>query len=151
MAAKEELLKDLAQQKEYLQRSAPEQRVEWRKSLKQLFAQLAGWLDEARASKLLMVENKDVRILEPQLGVYVAPGLRVVTPRGEVVEIVPKGRMIAGGYGRVDLECSPKRAMLVQRSPGRWEFAELTPDQGGWSFRELTEGSFWETLRSLLS
>jgi hypothetical protein len=151
MAAKEDLLKDLAQQKEFREKSAKEWVADWKKSLKALFAQFAAWLAEAKANKLLTVEEGQTRILEPKLGFYIAPTIRVVTPGGEVVEIAPKGRVIVGGYGRVDLECSPKRAMVVQRTPGRWEFAELTPERGGWSFKGLTEESFWETLRYLLS
>jgi len=151
MAAKEELLKDLAQQKEFSERSAPEQLAEWRKSLTRLFRQFHDWLAKPVAQGLLKAEEVPVSIQEKGLGRYEAPSLKVVAPSGEAVYIVPKARLVVGGYGRVDFECSPKKAMLVQRAPGRWEFSELTPDRGGWSFRELTEESFWETLRYLLS
>jgi hypothetical protein len=151
MAAKEELFKELAQQKELREKRGPEQLKDWGKSLERLFGQLRGWLTPAEADNLLRVEEDRVSLREEGLGAYAAPSLRVITPRGEVVRIIPKGRVIVGALGRVDFECSPKKAMLVQRAPHRWQFAELTLDPGGWSFEDLTEDSFWETLRYLLS
>jgi len=151
MAAKEELLEELAQQKELGERLGPERLRDWQASLDKLFRQFRGWLTDVEASKLLNVETASKSLREELLGVYVAPSLKLITPRGEVVHIVPKGRMVVGAKGRVDFECSPKKAMLVQRDSDRWQFAELAPDRGGWSFKELSEESFWETLRYLLS
>lgn len=151
MTAKEALLKELAEQKQFREASGPEQLKEWGESLGELFTQFKGWLSDAMANGLLRLEEDPVSIREERFGVYVAPSLRVIAPRGEVVRIVPKGRLVVGAQGRVDLECSPKRAMLVQKGLSHWQFAELAPDRGGWTFKDLTEESFWETLRFLLS
>jgi hypothetical protein len=92
-----------------------------------------------------------VSVEEEQLGRYDAPSLKIITPVGKAVHIVPKARLVVGAYGRVDFVCSPKKLILVQSRPGQWHFVDLKPDKGGWSYGELTEDSFWKALQYLLA
>jgi hypothetical protein len=151
MPAKEDLLKKLSQQKDKSAATRPEILAEWRKSLNELFRVFAEWLAEAVAENLLKVGEIPVEIQEEQLGSYDAPSLKIVTPQGVAVYIVPKARIVVGAYGRVDFECSPNRCSLVRTAPDRWQFSNLSPSRGGWSFEDLTEDSFWKVLQYLLS
>jgi hypothetical protein len=151
MAAKEELFTRLGREKELLEAETPEMLEEWRTALTQLFRQFAAWLAEPVAANLLQVDESTIEIQEPGLGEYPVQALKVITPKGDAVHIVPKARMVVGNYGRVDFECSPRRLSLLRREPDRWQFARLAPEQGGWSFQDLSESSFWEALQYVLS
>ena len=152
MSVKEELLRQLSEQKDLSKLKSPEIVTEWRRSLRRLFDQFKAWLTEKSAKDVLrVVETSDMvkeRLLEP---LYQVPILRIEAPNGDVVQIVPKARIVVGAYGRVDFECGAKRVTLTRKDPDRWQFAQLAPDQGGWSFEDLTESSFWRVLQYLLS
>ncbi len=77
--------------------------------------------------------------------------LRLITPNGETIRVVPKGRQVTGGTGRVDLECPPKKSILIQTDPGQWRYARLSPESGGWVTQDLTEESFWKALADVIS
>ncbi len=151
MTAKEELLKQLGEQKRRDKDEGPEMVAEWRESLTVLFRQFTQWLAEAVANNLLRVGEVALKIQEERLGEYDAPSLKIVAPNGETVSITPKARLVLGASGRVDFVCGPRAATLVRKDRTRWQFAELAPERGGWCFEDLTEASFWEKLRYLLS
>jgi hypothetical protein len=148
MATKDSVFQLLRQQKEEARN--PPDREEWLSSLKTLMGMLQAWMADAIRQKLFQVEEFPVGIKEEQLGAYYAPGLKVVTPRGETIQIKPRARIVVGSLGRVDMECAPKKAMLVRTRPDHWQFAQLS-SQGEWHFEDLTEESFWESVGGLLS
>jgi hypothetical protein len=141
-------------------------------SLESLFRTLRSWLKEGEAEGLFRLEAHSVSLEEPGLGKYEAPALRIVTPRGDSINVTPKARVAVGVKGRVDFECAPKTAVLVRTAGERWRFvpnlARSSPGlsrswsrsgalSSSWSRssssvpRKLTEESFWETLDTLLS
>ena len=123
---------------------------EWLASLGELTAQLRNWLESAETETLLTVEETQVELREPGFGVYTAPGLQLTTPSGKVIRVIPKGRYVVGAMGRVDLECSPKKEILVRNEAG-WQFARLAAARGRWTFEKFSEDSFWEALNELLA
>lgn len=125
-------------------------RREWLLALGDLMAKIRNWLNAAERETLLSVKEYSVSIHEERLGDYDAPALEVVTPGGFVVNIRPKARFVVGGMGRVDLDASPKLRILVRKDRATWQFAKLAPDQGRWSFVDLDENSFWQTLNELM-
>ncbi|HZT83350.1 MAG TPA: hypothetical protein VFA26_24175 [Gemmataceae bacterium] len=156
MTAKESVFELLKQQKQLDhddKRSDHKARQkEWVKALRDLMGQLAAWLKDAERQGLLRIEEVSHTLEEERLGPsYTAPGLKVVTPGGVTVHVRPKARYVVGAQGRVDMDCPPKKAILVRKAPAQWQVAELAPAQGGWAFKDLDEDSFWEALRDLLS
>ena len=152
MAAKEELLEKLRQEKEQPRAKAKDILAEWQEAIAQLFSQLYKWLADPEAKHLLMVFKSSTTVREEDLlGEYDAPAFKINTPNGEAVYVVPKARMVVGALGRVDLECMPRRLTLVRVEPTRWKLGRLPRDGGGWTFQDLTESSFWEALSELLS
>jgi hypothetical protein len=126
-------------------------RREWLEALGALMNTLHSWLKDAVDQQLLRIETTVESLKEERLGpVYTAPALKVITPTDVVVHIRPRARFVVGAHGRVDLECPPKKAMLVRKQPNRWQFADLTSGSAG-RIRELTEESFWEVLMDLIS
>ena len=126
-------------------------REEWLTAISDLMSRLGGWLSEAEQEGLFAVADEDVERTEERLGSYRATALKLTTPKGEIIRIVPRARQVVGGYGRVDLECPPKKSILVRAEPDRWQFARLVPENGGWTFQDLTEDSFWQAIGDLIS
>lgn len=125
-----------------------ELKTEWLADLGKLFVRLEDYL---REYKLLRVEPHPVDLDESALGKYQAPGLRITSPVGRRVDIVPKGRLIVGAIGRVDLLALSLRAMLVRFAPGDWKFVTRNPTaQGDASSDDLTAESFAGVLKELL-
>ena len=135
MSVKEDLLRQLSEQKDLSKLKSPEIVTEWRNSLRRLFDQFKMWLTEKSAKDVLrVVETSDrikERLLEPE---YLIPILRIEAPNGDVVQIVPKARIVAGAYGRVDFECGAMRNPHTQRFLIAGNLLSWRPDQGGWSF-----------------
>jgi len=127
------------------------QKQEWIAALGKLMAQVRKWLESAEVETLLTVEEVQLELREPGLGAYTAMGLQLTTPHGKVIHVIPKGRFVVGASGRVDIECGPKKAVLVQVEPGAWQFAQLAAAQGRWTFKDFNEESFWEALNDLLA
>jgi hypothetical protein len=151
MTAKEHVLSLLGKQKESLEGAPTDIVREWLTALTWLYREFATWMSEAVAQHLLQVTEIQIPMKEEKLGSYDAPALKVVTPRGVVIHIAPRARMVVGAFGRVDFESSGNKATLVRSELDKWQFATLNPDRGGWLFEDLTEESFWKTLDGLIA
>jgi hypothetical protein len=125
-------------------------REEWSNAVIELMGLLSRWLSEAVQEGLFAVADEVVERTEERMGTYQVPALRLTTPKGETIRIVPKARHAAGTYGRVDLECPPKKSILVRTEPDRWQFARLEPGERGWINRDLDEDSFWQAIGDLI-
>ena len=126
-------------------------RTEWLEALDALMTMFRGWLADAEKEGLFVVETEEIEREERQIGSYPVQVLRLTTPRGDVIRIVPRARHVVGAYGRVDLVCPPKTTILVRPEPGRWQVSRLMPKDGGWSNIDLSESLFWQVIGDLLS
>jgi hypothetical protein len=150
MTAKEKVLELLKQQKNQTVQTLDKR--EWAGALKSLMSMLEGYLADAATTNLFDVRKVRRPMDEQGLGHYLAPTLELFTPRGDTIVIKPRARQVVGSHGRVDLESATKKAMLVRKGlPDDWQFARLAADSEGWTFKELSEESFWETLEELLA
>jgi hypothetical protein len=130
---------------------------DWLSSLQSLFAKLRSWLEDGVKEGLFRLEEYTVSLDERRLGKYEAPAFRIVTPRGDMVNVHPRARMVAGALGRVDFERVPKTVMLVRTDREHWQFLsgrpsfeEWVPGATGSPSKDLSEESFWETLEKLI-
>lgn len=147
---KETVLERLRRQRVAERIAEPEKLLaDWKSAVESLFNRLRVWLTDAVNDGLFRVETYDFQAEEPKLGTYDVPGLKIITPTDEVINVRPKARLVVGAYGRVDLDCAPNKAILVQSEPGRWQFASLDT-RNGWTMTELSEDSFWEALQKLI-
>ncbi len=155
MTAKDAVLDLLRRQQQATQANNAEANAallrEWLQSLEELMNKLSAWLNEAEAANLVTVDHLIVGLQEDRFRtLYSAPALRVQSPTGLAVRIVPKARFVVGALGRVDLECPPKKVQLLRNEAGRWQIARLSSQGSGWRMEDLTEEAFWQTLGDLL-
>lgn len=139
------------------------ERQKWIDDLEKLWATISHWLKKGVDEGLIRLDRRTVKFDEEDLGTYEAPALHLhfkvnghrvikIEPNAmRVVGAIPiPGVRILGAASRVDLRCGPARAMLLRRSPGKWQFVgidrgfssddyviDLTPDSLGEAIDEL--------------
>ena len=98
MSVKEDLLRQLSEQKDLSKLKSPEIVTEWRNSLRRLFDQFKTWLTEKSAKDVLrVVETSDMikeRLLEP---LYQVPILRIECAERGCCPDRPEGPDRCGG------------------------------------------------------
>ncbi|AUT44512.1 hypothetical protein [Achromobacter sp. AONIH1] len=85
-------------------------RQKWLRELDELFRWIARELEMAGLRQDAF-ERPVVKLHEERLGHYDAPSLSVQLPTGLWVDFKPKGSVIIGGYGRVDVQ--PRHALKL--------------------------------------
>jgi hypothetical protein len=101
-----------------------EQREEWIAAVGRLMEKLRDWLAESDPKKVLDVVPIEYRRIEPNLGIYIAPGLKISLNQA-VVDVAPVGRNVivtvgphgdAGirAEGRVDITDGIRKYVLYR-------------------------------------
>lgn len=153
MAAKTDVLKMLEAQKQHARMdvSHPDEiKKEWIGAITDFYKKIRGWLRDAETKKLIVVEEGEVRLHEKILHIYTAPSLGLTTPRGQVIEIIPRARFIVGAAGRIDITFGTRSLMAIRTDAGNWEFVEPEP-AGGWKRELVTEDSFWQGIGGFIA
>jgi hypothetical protein len=133
------------------------QRREWLEDLVALRSSIREWLGPVVAAGLATAVDKEIALMEPDVGQYAAPGLEVtlvVEDEPRVVLIRPRGMRIAGvvetggtraigARGRVDVEHGVAREILLRfRDQGQTRWISFSGGQQ----RALDEETFFDLL-----
>ncbi|HEX2568528.1 MAG TPA: hypothetical protein VH877_03140 [Polyangia bacterium] len=151
----QDLIEKLKERPRAVEEQLDVQRQEWLAALRHLFAEIERWLGPATDAGVLKISRSESEIVEPDLGSYRAPILRISDGR-LTVHLEPVGRhvvgIVGGGgtrftglQGRVDLICGPMKIPLVRTSPTTWKAVPLRGEP-----RDLNEESFAEILSEVL-
>jgi hypothetical protein len=89
-------------------------RDNWVRSVEGLYALVKSMLRESIESKAVTVRTFDVEATEDYIGTYTIPALELTV--GERVELRPKGVLIIGAAGRVDINGGRDTVTLVKSS-----------------------------------
>jgi hypothetical protein len=124
----------------------------WLGALDSLYRDIKGWLAPLEQKGLVVIKTTPVRLSEENIGAYAANALVLeFGPQGIVLE--PKGTLIIGARGRVDLFRRGARGeplMLIlsgSKDAPRWEIW-LTRDPR--QRKPMDQPSFEDVLESLL-
>jgi hypothetical protein len=151
----QDLIEKLKERPRAVEEELDVQRQEWLAALRFLFMEIERWLRPATGAGVLKISRSESEFVEPDLGSYTAPVLRISDGR-LTVHLEPVGRRVvgivgAGGtrftglQGRVDLICGPMKVPLVRTSSNTWKAVPLRGEP-----RDLTEESFAEILSEVL-
>jgi hypothetical protein len=141
MANLAEYVRGKQEDQSLLDANAAQMREDWQCELERLMSSIDGWLSPAVEAGLKLT-RASVTIAEQGLGAYDAP-LRIIELAGNRVKIVPKARLVVGGYGRVDVEARPETALLIYWKPeGCWYILR----NRDWRSRELLSQDSFERL-----
>jgi len=117
----------------------------WINSVDALFAQIKMWLAPFEQKGLVSFHEKDIKCYEDYTGEYVIKKLDIILG-SDIVSLVPKGTVILGSLGRIDMMGNDGDIMLIEQEWNEWKFAKRTPKLNMWN---LSEESFKATLQNL--
>ena len=142
----EEFLKRKATEKEQKKVDWKERKQKWLNSVTKLYSDINEWLEPFKAQKLINVEkSKVIKITEEYIGTYEIPRLDIYVGN-EIVSLTPKGTLILGANGRIDMIGPKAEIMLIEPEWGEWQFAKRTPKLETWEINEKSFKSFIQKL-----
>jgi hypothetical protein len=121
-------------------------KAQWLKSVNDVYASIQTWLDPLKQQGLVDYRMGSAQLSEEFIGRYEASTLEVIIGRDKV-SFTPRGTIIIGSYGRIDVSGPRGDLMLIEREWDSWEFARRTPKLETW---DLDANSFNQAIQSLI-
>ena len=96
---------------------------------------------------LIKITNeKKVNLTEEYLGKYSAKRLDIYVG-SEIISLIPRGTLIMGSNGRIDMRGPKGEIMALEPEWNRWEFVNPAPTIKTW---EMNEDSFKDMIQFLM-
>lgn len=142
----EAFLKSKAKEKENNNVDWESRKHKWFDSVNKLYADIDEWLKPFTAQKLLNIETgKLIKLTEEYIGTYEIPRLDIYIGN-EIISLIPKGTLILGSNGRIDMIGPKAEIVLIEPEWGEWYFAKRTPKLETWEINEESFKSFIQKL-----
>ena len=142
-----EFLKEKKRAEEQKKVNWEERKSLWVKSVSKLYESISSWLQPFMNEGLLTVKTDiTVNISEAYIGQYSIKRYDIYLGN-DIVSLTPKGTLILGSYGRIDMSGSKGEIMLIETEWNNWKFAKRTPKLETW---DVTDESFTAILQSLV-
>lgn len=121
-------------------------REKWIAALNQLYEMIEKWLQSSVRKGLIRIDYDAKMISEDNIGTYTVKKMKLWVGTEQVV-FDPKGTILIGSYGRVDMTGDEGDIMIVLIEWDQWELAVRTPRMKHWPF---TEDSFSDALKQVM-
>ena len=121
-------------------------RERWVADLNYLYEMISTWLHSSAQNGLVKIVYEDKIIIEENIGTYTVRKMKLWVGTEQVI-FDPKGTILIGSYGRVDMTGDDGAVMLMLFEWAEWEFAIRTPSLRRWP---LTEESFSDALKQVM-
>lgn len=123
-------------------------REEWIQTVSNFLVSVKSWLAEEIQGGLIQVEECTEVINEEYLGSYSISSLKLHAI-GKVINLRPVGKLIIGAQGRIDLESTGERIILLYLSAEKgWVYL---PNNERGNYPKLSQSVFKELIKGLLS
>lgn len=143
----EEFLRKKTEEKETKKVDWEERKIKWLESIDVLYKDINEWLNPFIKEGLIKVEtNKEITISEEYIGNYVVKRMDIYIGN-DLVSLTPKGTLIIGAFGRIDMRGPNGEIILIQPEWNDWKFAKKTPKLEMW---DLTEETFKVFIQKLV-
>jgi hypothetical protein len=119
----------------------------WLNSVDDLYKIINTWLSPFQKEGLLNIKEKQIDLSEEYIGSYKAKRLEILLGN-DIVTITPRGTLVIGSFGRLDMRGPKGEALLVETDWNDWKFAKRTPKMQYWN---LTEQSFKEAIQEIIN
>lgn len=121
-------------------------REKWIAALNQLYEMIEKWLQSSVRKGLIRIDYDAKMISEDNIGTYTVKKMKLWVGTEQVV-FDPKGTILIGSYGRVDMTGDEGDITIVLIEWDQWELAVRTPMMKHWP---LTEDSFSDALKQVM-
>lgn len=120
---------------------------DWLSSINEFYTHIKVWPKEFEDNGYLKIEmNKFVEISEEYIGTYKAGRLDIYLGN-DIISLTPKGALIYGSSGRIDMTGPKGEIMALKSDENKWQFAKRTPKLEMW---DVTAESFKFMIQELV-
>lgn len=120
---------------------------DWLNSVTLLYKEIRSWLDPFINNALLKIAEKEISISEDYIGHYKIKQLDIYLGN-DIVSLIPKGTLIIGSLGRIDLRGPKGEIIIVQQKWNDWKIVKRFPKIQTWN---LTDSSFQKALQEAIN
>ena len=143
----EEFLQKKKQEEEKNKINWDERKSTWLKSIDQLYANIREWLKTFEEEGFIQIkDNKEISLNEEYIGQYQTKRLDIYLGN-DIISLTPKGTLIIGSYGRIDMRGPKGEILIIQPDWEDWKFAKRTPKLETWN---VNSESFKKIIQDLV-
>ena len=122
-------------------------RLIWLESIYKLYANIKEWLAPFEQQDFLYIKDeKEIDIIEEYIGHYKVKRLDIYLGN-DIISLIPKGTLIIGSYGRIDMRGPKGEILIIQPKWDDWKFAKRTPKLETW---DINAESFKKIIQDLV-
>ena len=122
-------------------------KTNWLNSVDEFYRNVNNWLTPFIKGSLLNIERNDMQIYEQYIGHYYAPKLDIRIGN-DIVSLTPKGTMIAGAYGRIDLRGPKSEIIILEEKWNSWKFISKYNADNSWN---VNPTSFQKAIQDVIN
>lgn len=139
--------KEFLQKKKLEEKPWVERKEKWLESVSNLYNNIANWFSPFIQEGLMVLKTDfSVTIIEEHIGQYSLKRLDIYIG-SDIISLKPKGTLVSGYLGRIDMTGPKGVLMLVETEWNKWKFAKRTPKFEEW---EVSEDSFVEAIKDII-
>jgi hypothetical protein len=143
----EDFLKKKSAENEKSKINWDERKANWLNSIDELYKNINNWLTPFKNQKLITIKDeKEIELTEEYIGRYPVKRLDIYIGN-DIISLTPKGSLIIGSYGRIDMRGPKGEIMIIEPKWNEWKFAKRSLKLETW---DINEDSFKAMLQNLV-
>jgi hypothetical protein len=119
----------------------------WIKSVDDFYDEVYNWLYPFKQQSLLQIHKRGMIISEEYLGTYTVNQMDILLGN-DIVSLIPRGTLILGSYGRIDMRGPKGDRLLVEQKWNEWRFSGQTSRRDFW---DVNEESFKSAIQEVVN
>ena len=119
---------------------------QWISSIEDLYTLVTTWLEPFKRDKLLSMKITMIDLTEDYLGNYKVPRFDIYIGNN-IVSLIPRGTLIVGAYGKIDMQGPKGDIILVQPEWNQWKFFQRKTKLVTWA---VTSESFMKIIQDIV-
>ena len=124
-----------------------DRKTKWIKSVNDFYNNVHKWLNPFTIQSLLKTKMKEIIVSEEYIGTYNLNQLDIVIGN-DIISLIPRGTLVAGGYGRIDMRGPMGEISIFQKKWGEWKFIQKLTRSELW---DANEESFKSAIQDLVN
>jgi hypothetical protein len=145
----EEFLKKKKKEKEEPESDWAQRERLWINSVTDFYNNVKRWLEPFVKEGLLIIkEDNWTNTDEDYSGQYDIKKINIIIGKNDIVTLTPRGKLVVGGYGRIDMK-GPKGAIsIIHKNGNKWKFKNMVTLS---EFEDVTAKSFEAVIQDLVN
>ncbi|MFI5139340.1 MAG: hypothetical protein ACHQIM_16075 [Sphingobacteriales bacterium] len=143
------LKKRKGEEEEELEIDWEQKEKQWISSVTEFYRNIKKWLEPFTKEGLLVIrEDSWTNIDEDSFGNYDLKKLTIIIGKKDVVTLTPRGKLVVGGYGRIDMRGPQGAISIIHKNGNNWKFKNMVTLI---EFEDANEKSFENVIQDLVN